>query len=110
MRGTASPQALLTQAKAAHQTHLALTEVNGLWGFIRFVQWAREVGIQPIAATNLLTPNFDLILLVENQYGYENLCRTISRVHDDENLSVAEILKPYAKGLSVLAHAGKRTG
>jgi len=69
MRGTASPQALLTQAKAAHQTHLALTEVNGLWGFIRFVQWAREVGIQPIAATNLLTPNFDLILLAENQYG-----------------------------------------
>ena len=104
MRGTASPQALLTQAKAAHQTHLALTEVNGLWGFIRFVQWAREVGIQPIAATNLLTPNFDLILLVENQYGYENLCRAISRVHDNENLSIVELLKPYAKGLFVLAY------
>ncbi|HRS51607.1 MAG TPA: DNA polymerase III subunit alpha [Candidatus Marinimicrobia bacterium] len=104
MRGTASPQALLAQAKAAHQTHLALTEINGLWGFIRFVQWAREVGIQPIAGTNLLTPNFDLILLAENQYGYENLCRTISRIHDDENLSVVEVLKPYAKGLFVLAH------
>jgi len=104
MRGTASPQALLAQAKAAHQTHLALTEVNGLWGFIRFVQWARENNIKPIAGTNLLTANFDLILLAENQFGYENLCRAISRVHDDENLSATEILKPHAKGLFILAH------
>ncbi len=104
MRGTASPQTLLAQARAANQTHLALTEVNGLWGFIRFVQWARDAGIKPIAGTNLLTAHFDLILLAENQTGYENLCRVISRVHDDENLSATTILKPYAKGLFVLAH------
>ncbi len=104
MRGTAAPQALLAQAKAYHQTHLALTEVNGLWGFIRFVQWARDAGIQPIAGTNLLTPNYDLILLAENQQGYENLCRAISRIHEDENLPLSAVLEPHAKGLFVLAH------
>lgn len=104
MRGTATPEQIVKATRAANQTHLALTEVNGLWGFIRFVQWARENGVKPIAGTNLLTANFDLILLAENQSGYENLCRAISRVHDDENLSVTEILKPHTKGLFVLAH------
>jgi len=55
MRGTASLQELLARAKAYGQKYLALTEVNGLWGFIRFVQFAKEADIKPIAGTNILT-------------------------------------------------------
>ena len=104
MRGTASLQELLARAKAYGQKYLALTEVNGLWGFIRFVQFAKEADIKPIAGTNILTASYDIILLAENQYGYENMCRIISAVHDDDRCSVVDLLKQWKAGLFVLAH------
>jgi DNA polymerase III alpha subunit len=61
MSGTASQPALLTAARNQGMNHLALTETNGLWGFIRFVQHARAAEIEPIAA--------GITLHVENIYG-----------------------------------------
>lgn len=104
MRGTTTPQDLLARAKAYGQQYLALTEVNGLWGFIRFVQFAKEADIKPIAGTNILSAGEDVILLVENQPGYENMCRIISAVHDDDELPVADLLEKWNTGLFVLAH------
>jgi error-prone DNA polymerase len=83
---------------------LALTDVNGMWGFIRFVQHCKDAGIRPIAGTNLITGNDDLILLAENQYGYENMCRVVSAAHDDPNQSAADILEKRLAGIFVLAH------
>ncbi|MCK5332163.1 MAG: PHP domain-containing protein, partial [Candidatus Marinimicrobia bacterium] len=54
MRGTASQQELLTAARNQGMQYLALTEVNGLWGFIRFVQHAHAAGIKPIAGANII--------------------------------------------------------
>jgi len=104
MRGTASLRGLLTQAKKYHMTHLALTEVNGIWGFIRFVQFAREFDIQPIAGVNLITDHDEVVLLVENQAGYENMCRIISHVHESTDVCAADILKSRSEGLFVLAY------
>jgi DNA-directed DNA polymerase III PolC len=104
MRGTIPLMKLITRAKNLHMSHMALTEVNGLWGFIRFVQLAKEQGIKPIAGTNLVTAMDDIILLVENQTGYENMCRIISRVHNDPDVSISNLLKPLYSGLFILAH------
>ena len=104
MRGTIPLMKLITRAKDLHMSHMALTEVNGLWGFIRFVQLAKEQGIKPIAGTNLVTAMDDIILLVENQTGYENMCRIISRVHNDPDVSISNLLKPLYSGLFILAH------
>jgi len=95
---------LITRAKNLHMSHMALTEVNGLWGFIRFVQLAKEQGIKPIAGTNLVTAMDDIILLVENQTGYENMCRIISRVHNDPDVSISNLLRSLYSGLFILAH------
>ena len=104
MRGTASLRELLAQAVKYRMSHLALTEVNGIWGFIRFVQFAREFNIQSIAGVNIITDYDDVILLVENQQGYENMCRIISDVHDSRDVHVADLLKSRHDGLFVLAH------
>ncbi len=104
MRGTATPMALVAQAAARGMTHLALTEVNGLWGFIRFVQFAKDRGIHPIAGVNLITATDDVVLLAENQSGYENLCRLISKIHDDPVQNIKTLLKPHCEGVFVLAH------
>ena len=104
MRGTIPLMKLITRAKDLHMSHMALTEVNGLWGFIRFVQLAKEQGIKPIAGTNLVTAMDDIILLVENQTGYENMCRIISRVHNDPDVSISNLLRSLYSGLFILAH------
>ena len=104
MRGTIPLMKLITRAKDLHMSHMALTEINGLWGFIRFVQLAKEQGIKPIAGTNLVTAMDDIILLVENQTGYENMCRIISRVHNDPDVSISNLLRSLYSGLFILAH------
>jgi error-prone DNA polymerase len=104
MQGTASQQTLLTLARQYRMSHLALTETNGLWGFIRFVQHARAADIQPLAGTNLITDDHDLIVLAEDQAGYHNLCRAISRVHEDPIRSADQIFQGDTAGLFILAH------
>ncbi len=104
MQGTASQQTLLTLARQHRMSHLALTETNGLWGFIRFVQHARAANIQPLAGTNLITDNHDLIILAENQTGYHNLCRAISRVHENPIRSTDQIFQGDTAGLFILTH------
>lgn len=104
LQGVASQRQLVSRARRRGMSHLALTEVNGLWGFVRFVQHARAAGIRPLAGANLVTDRDEVLLLVENHRGYENLCRALSRVHDDPHQAVAEILEPSPGGLFVLAH------
>ena len=107
MCGTATQQSLLAQTKKQRMRHLALTETNGVWGFIRFVQHARAADILPIAGANIITAKDDVILLVENQAGYENLCRAISKVHDDAKQPLSKILSAGYSGLFFLAHQEK---
>ena len=104
MRGLTPQRTLISQAKKMGMTHLALTEINGLWGFIRFIQHAQATDILPIAGANILTPQDDVIILAENQTGYENLCRTLSNVHDDDAKPITKLLKPNLSGLFILAH------
>ncbi len=104
MRGTASQKALITQARKYGMSHLALTETNGVWGFIRFVQHAKAAKIKPIAGTNIITSSDDLILLAEDQTGYENMCRAISKVHDDNQQPLSKILSAGYSGIFFLAH------
>ena len=104
MRGLLSLSEMMNLARACSMDTLALTDVNGLWGFIRFVQHCRSAGIHPIAGVNLITHQQEILILVENQNGYENLCRIISDVHDDPKKDISDILRKYYSGLFVLGH------
>ena len=98
MRGLLSLPKLIDKAKSHSMDTLGLTDVNGLWGFIRFVQHAREADIKPIAGVNLITAHDEVILLVENQNGYENLCRIVSVIHDNPDQRVYDVLEGYSFG------------
>ncbi|MBL7013041.1 MAG: DNA polymerase III subunit alpha [Candidatus Marinimicrobia bacterium] len=104
MRGLLSLQDIIELAKVHRMSHLAMTDVNGLWGFIRFVQHCKQANIEPIAGTHLITPKEELILLVENQIGYHNLCHIISSVHDDPGASIVSLVRGKISGLFMLAH------
>ena len=98
MRGLLSLTDLMNTTKSYGMDTLALTDVNGLFGFIRFVQHCHDAGITAIAGVNLMTSTDEIIILVENQYGYENLCQIISSVHDNPGQDISDILKKRLSG------------
>jgi DNA-directed DNA polymerase III PolC len=88
--GTFTPEALVRAAGDLGQRAVALTD-DGLFGAGRFWRAARSAGIQPILGARLELSDGDrLILLVQNQVGYENLCRLLS-------LNLAESMRPRPK-------------
>lgn len=77
--GISSPEELILAAKKLHMPALALTDHNGLYGAIEFYQKALERGIKPIIGAELtLADGFQVVLLVKDSSGYQNLCRLIS--------------------------------
>jgi len=102
MRSTARQEEIVARAAELEMPYLALAEVNGLWGFIRFVEEAEHAGIKPIAGTNVIHDDFDVILLVQNQRGYENICRLLSHLHLEDNPTPRDFLCEHQEGIFVL--------
>ena len=109
MRGTAPIEALVDRAVELGQTHLALTDVNGVWGFVRFTQAAARAGIKAICGAHILVgggngtpPQQDAVLLVQGRAGYANLCRLLSAVHDEDDPDLVRLLELFGSELLVL--------
>lgn len=54
MAGIPSLPTLCLAAQQQHASALALTDTNGLYGIIRFIELAREAGLRPIIGTELV--------------------------------------------------------
>jgi len=77
-----SVKTLLDQAKAVGCESLALTDHDGLYGAVRFYEYAHKIGIKPIIGTEIkLEDDSHLVLLARNMQGYSNLCKIITRAH-----------------------------
>ena len=55
MRGVSSIPALIDAVRAQGGPAIALTDTNGLYGTIRFVEEARQAGLRPILGAELVT-------------------------------------------------------
>src|SRR6476620_3706427 len=88
MEGVSSLPALCEAVRTHGATTFALTDTNGLYGAIRFLDVARQSGIRPILGAELIdvphpqTPGGSpgggtpsrAVLLVKTLDGYANLC------------------------------------
>ena len=99
---------------------VAVTDTGNLFGALEFAQTAQKAGVQPIIGCQLhvsrdsgeprngTAPAPDqLVLLVQNQAGYENLMRLVSRAFLESEPSEAaqvslEVLAEHAEGLLAL--------
>ena len=102
MRSTLTLEELILLNKS--QQTLALTDVNTVRGFINFVQFAQSNNMAPIAGVNLITNVDEIIILVENDIGYENMCNIITNYYANPNCSVVEFLKENSTGLFVITY------
>jgi len=82
------------------QVALAITDLNNLFGFIKFYKAARGKGIKPICGVDAWVENADpnaeparLLLLAESHQGYLRLCDWLTRAFRDNQHRGRAILK-----------------
>ena len=68
-------------------SHLALTDSNGLYGLVWFLESARAHGLTPLVGAHLQSGGHRAVMLARNREGYRNLCRTLSSIHDKDDQS-----------------------
>jgi len=101
--GIGTVEELCRAARALGMKNLALTDTNGLYGLVFFVQAARETGIEPIVGSELLSDGRRAVLLVKNSRGYANLSRLISACHCHQGFDLIRALREGREGLVVFS-------
>jgi len=102
MRGLLSPEDLARLASQLRMDSLALTDVNGLYGWVEFAQVCRHYGVKPLCGVDLIAPDARAVLLAQNWKGYSRLCRIISDRHLEGDFSLTRSLLEDRRHLSVL--------
>ena len=82
---------------------LALTDRNGLYGIPRFLECAKQYGLQPIIGCEVVHQKHRAIVIVRNADGYSNLCRLISALHCDRDFELPLSLQKYRRGMTILS-------
>ena len=75
---TLSVQAIVDLAVRHELPAIALTDTGNLHGAVEFVTAAKAAGIKPILGAEVCWGRSPLLLYVENQAGYRNLCRILT--------------------------------
>src|SRR5258707_13845204 len=89
--GAVKNKQLVELAKRASMPAVAVTDTGALFGVMEFAGYAKDAGIQPIIGCQLgikredieqhrgtLPPPDQLVLLVQNDVGYQNLMKLVS--------------------------------
>jgi len=97
--GIGTIEELCRAARELGMKRLALTDTNGLYGLVFFVQTARDMGIAPIVGSELLHDGRRAVLLVKNPHGYANLSRIISDCHCHQDFELIRTLRERREGL-----------
>ena len=101
MRGVSSLEALCRSARGCGFPAMALTDTNGLYGAIRFVEEAKQQGLRPLLGAELTTADHRALLLVKTPDGYASLCRLLSERHEDPSFDFFRAVSRFRDGLIV---------
>lgn len=102
-RGANKTEELIDAALARGMPALALTDTNGVYGLVWFLQYAAERGLRPIVGAELRTEKEHAVLLARNREGYATLCRLISRRHLETDFCLSRALQEEREHLVVLS-------
>lgn len=102
-RGVLTPQALCRAAAARGVTHLALTDMGGVYGLVDFLRLSRESGLVPIAGATLSFAEGPVTFLAESKAGYASLTRLVTRYHGADEPVHLHGMRFDPSGLVILA-------
>jgi error-prone DNA polymerase len=80
---------------------LALTDTNGLYGAIRFVDVARRAGLRPLLGAELTVGEHRALVLAKTPEGYANVCRLLSARHCDASFDFVASIVQHRRGLVI---------
>jgi error-prone DNA polymerase len=112
LEAASNPEDLADRAAELGYPALALGDVGGVYGIPRFHRAASAAGLRAIVGAQVFVADPDarpapLLLLVETQRGYSNLCRILTASHrraaKGETLNRWEEIETCAEGLTALA-------
>ena len=116
--GTNRIEAVFQAATVDGQPALAITDLNNLFGAIKFYQEGRTKGVKPILGVELITTGLGadptqtqrVVLLAQNHAGYLNLCQLLAlgwtrHVHKDQSVLPWSLVEQHADGLILLSGA-----
>ncbi len=102
MQGVSSIQTLCHAARAQGAQTLALTDTNGLYAAVRFLEVARQARLRPLLGAELRAGTHRAVLLAKTPAGYANLCRLLSARHCDPDFTFIETVARHREGLILL--------
>lgn len=89
---------------------VAITDTNNLFGAMEFALEASKNGVQPILGcqANIGDDGHQIVLIVQNEQGYKNLCKIVSAAYMHESsihgVSASyEMIEQYSQGLICLS-------
>ncbi|WP_075431858.1 DNA polymerase III subunit alpha [Buchnera aphidicola] len=114
--GLATPESLVKHAYHSNMMALGITDINNLYGVIKFCASASIYGIKPIIGMDIYISShiiknkiFHLTILTKNNIGYKNLINLISEAYQKGYtedigpvISLQEIVR-YREGLLILS-------
>ena len=116
--GTNRIDEIVKAARADGQPALAITDLNNLFGGIKFYKEARSSGIKPLLGAEVVVQGLGkdgsqlsrMLLLVQNRQGYLNLCELLSRAWTRNAVKAQAVCRPewlreLAEGLIALSGA-----
>jgi error-prone DNA polymerase len=104
--GAFSPEELASRAARLGMPAVAMTDRDGLYGAVRFVDACARTGVRPILGASptirsrAASRDASIVLLARNAEGYANLCRLLTDAH-----MAGERSDPHLAPEQVLAHA-----
>lgn len=109
--GASSPAELAAAAVEAGHEAMAVTDHNGVCGSMEFAVAAKPLGLRAIHGVEMdLVDGRHVTLLVENDVGWRNLCRIVTRAHVHDRdpgepppAVPLETLEEHAEGLVLLS-------
>jgi error-prone DNA polymerase len=129
LSAASQPEELAETAAAQGYRAVALADAGGVYGIPRFVKAARAAGVRPIVGarvridgsevrglrsevmgprtSDLRPQTSDVLLLCENEAGWQNLCELLTEAHrgqaKGEHLATRDMVERFREGLVCLA-------
>ncbi len=105
LAGGSSPEAIVQTAAFHGMKSLAITDIGGVYGAVRFQKACREHGIKSILGAEVNVDGYTLVLLARTLDGYANLCKLLTAAHFRQrldHLATFDELCEHAEGLHCL--------
>ena len=100
LAGGSGPEALAAHAHMQGVGTVALTDVNGVYGIIRFQKACNMLGIKPIFGSEVTVEGSTLVLIASNEEGFSNLNQLLTNAHQrdrkDPQVSLIELMDQAA--------------